>query len=146
MPQFIVRDYKTDDFEKVNHIWEETGMGGSIRGDNRDVVERTLAVGGKLLVLIDNETDEVIGTSWLTNDGRRIYLHHFGILPEYQGIGLSKLLLDESLGFAKEQNMQIKLEVHQDNEIAIHIYEEGGFEYLGDYQIYIIRDYSNLNL
>ncbi|MCF8372748.1 MAG: GNAT family N-acetyltransferase [Bacteroidales bacterium] len=144
MSQFITRDYRPGDFDQVNRVWEETGMGGAVRGDDAQVVDSTLKAGGKLIVLIDTEEDKLIGTSWLTQDARRIYLHHFGILPDYQGIGLSKLLLDESLAFAKKLNMQIKLEVHKDNEIATHIYEEAGFSYLGDYNVYIIRDVGAL--
>jgi len=144
MSQFITRDYKPEDFEQVNRVWEETWMGGSVRGDDARVVKQTLKAGGKLIVLIDTEANQLIGTSWLTQDGRRIYLHHFGVVPEYQGIGLSKLLLDESLAFVKSKNMQVKLEVHKDNEIATHIYEEAGFSYLGDYNVYIIRDVEDL--
>jgi ribosomal protein S18 acetylase RimI-like enzyme len=144
MSQFITRDYQPEDFDQVNRVWEETGMGGAARGDDAQVIDRTLKAGGKLIALIDKEADKLIGTSWLTQDARRIYLHHFSILPEYQGIGLSKLLLDESLAFAKKLNMQIKLEVHQDNEIAIHLYEEAGFSYLGDYKVYIIRDVGGI--
>lgn len=145
MSQFITRDYKPEDFEQVNQVWEETGMGGSVRGDDARIVTQTLKAGGKLIVLIDTEKELIIGTSWLTTDARRIYLHHFGIIPEFQGIGLSKLLLDESLAFVKKQNMQVKLEVHKDNEIATHIYEEAGFAYLGDYNVYIVRDVEILD-
>ena len=69
-------------------------------------------------------------------------MHHFGILPNYQGKGYSHLLLDESLIHAKKSGMQIKLEVHKDNEIARNLYTNAGFNYLGDYEVYIIRDLS----
>lgn len=144
MSQFITRDYVSEDFEQVNEVWEATGMGGKVRGDNATVVDRCMAAGSRLIVLEDTHESKIIGTSWLTHDSRRIYMHHFGILPEYQGIGLSKLLLDPSLSFAKDMNMQIKLEVHKDNEIAIHIYKEAGFTYLGDYDVYIVRDIESL--
>ncbi len=55
MPQFITRDYESNDFDQVNQVWEETGMGGAIRGDSAEVVERTIRVGGKLIVLIDTK-------------------------------------------------------------------------------------------
>jgi ribosomal protein S18 acetylase RimI-like enzyme len=86
----------------------------------------------------------VVGTSWLTNDGRRLYLHHFAIDPEFQGGGLSKPLLRESLKIAREIGLQVKLEVHQDNERAINFYKKAGFQRLGDYDVYIIRDLSDI--
>ncbi|RLD73184.1 MAG: hypothetical protein DRJ10_18120 [Bacteroidetes bacterium] len=94
----------------------------------------------------DSNNEKIIGSSWLTNDGRRLYLHHFCILPKYQSKGLSKTLLDKSLAFAKEVNLQIKLEVHRDNTIAKELYHKGGFKYLGDYEVYIIRDVNLLKL
>ncbi len=138
----IFRDFKNEDFEQVNQLWEETGMGGTARGDNLKIIQQTIQIGGKLIILEDTEKRKIVGTSWLTNDSRRIYLHHFGILPEYQGRGLAKYMLHESLEFAKAKGMQIKLEVHKDNTKACHLYKKYGFQYLGDYDVYIIRSFE----
>jgi ribosomal protein S18 acetylase RimI-like enzyme len=40
----------------------------------------------------------------------------------------------------------VKLEVHQQNIRAIHLYQQAGFQYLGDYDAYIIRDIQRLKL
>lgn len=135
-----IRDYKVYDFAEVNNLWKATGMGGAERGDDNDVIQKTIKTDGKLIILENKISKEIIGTSWLTNDGRRIYLHHFGIKPIYQGKGLSKILLNESLNFAKSKEMQLKLEVHKSNTKAIGLYITDGFKYLGDYEVYIIRD------
>jgi len=95
-------------------------------------------------VLVDKASDTVVGTAWLTNDGRRLHLHHFAIDPKFQGGGMSKPLLRESLKIAKEIGLQIKLEVHRDNAKAIHFYEKAGFKRLGDYDVYIIRDLAEM--
>jgi ribosomal protein S18 acetylase RimI-like enzyme len=134
-----IRNYILSDYEQLQYLWEVTGMGGKFRGDNEAVIAKTINAGGKLFVLIHE--NKLIGSSWITNDARRLYLHHFGISPEYQGKGLSKLLLDESLKFARETKLQIKLEVHKDSEIALKIYKKAGFGYLGDYEVHIIREY-----
>ncbi len=137
-----IRDYNVEDFDEVNKLWAATEMGGTERGDNNDVIQKTIKANGKLFILEVKTTKEIIGTSWLTNDGRRVYLHHFGIKPVYQGKGLSKLLLDESIAFAKSKGLQIKLEVHEKNTKAIGLYKTGGFKYLGDYEVYIIREFG----
>jgi ribosomal protein S18 acetylase RimI-like enzyme len=142
--EFMIRDYQQGDFQAINQLWQDTGMGGSVRGDNETVIEQTLLAGGKLLVLEHTSTRKIAGTSWLTNDQRRIYLHHFGISPEFQGQGLSHLLVRESLDFAKKKGLQIKLEVHRNNTKAISLYEKSGFAFLGDYLVYIIRDLSSV--
>jgi [ribosomal protein S18]-alanine N-acetyltransferase len=142
---FYIRDFTSEDFNQVNEIWELTAMGGKQRGDNLTVINKTLNNGAKLLVLIEKETEKVIGTSWMTHDFRRIYLHHFGIHPEHQRLGLGEFLAETSIQFAKEQKMQIKLEVHKDNIAAIKLYEKIGFNYLGDYFVYIIRDVESIH-
>lgn len=139
-----IRDYKAEDFNQVNALWNKTGLGNNQRADDNSVIANTIEKGGKLIILEDKNTGEIIGTSWITNDGRRLYLHHFGIKISYQGQGLSKLLLQKSLEFAKSMGLQIKLEVHESNTLAIEIYKKAGFNYLGDYNVYIIRDYKKM--
>ncbi len=141
-----IRDFRVKDFEKVREIWDRTGLGRPERGDDSQKILKSLEIGGKFLILEKKDTKQVIGTSWMTFDGRRLHMHHFGILPEFQGMGFSKPLLMESLKFAKEKNIQIKLEVHKDNRKAITLYKKYGFEYLGDYDIYIIRGFNGIDI
>lgn len=140
----IIRDYTEEDFNQIAELWSLTGLGNPERGDNAETVKRTLAYGGKLLVIVSKTSGKIIGTSWMTCDGRRILLHHFGILPDFQQKGLSKVLLKESLKVVKNTGMQVKLEVHSSNLRAINLYNKFGFKLLKDYCIYIIRDMSNL--
>jgi ribosomal protein S18 acetylase RimI-like enzyme len=140
----IIRNYQEEDFNQISELWLLTGLGNPERGDNAETIKRTLEFRGKLLVMESKPTGQIIGTSWMTCDGRRILLHHFGILPGFQGKGLSNILLKESLKFVKESGMQVKLEVHSSNIKAINLYNKFGFKLLKEYSIYIIRDISNL--
>ena len=140
----LIRDYQPKDFSEVQNLWQETGMGGAIRGDDHEVIVRTLQLGAKLFILEHPETHQLIGTSWMTQDGRRIYLHHFGILPAFQGKGFANDLLKHSMNYARSTGLQIKIEVHRSNFKAIQLYAKAGFDHLGDYDVYIIRNYENL--
>jgi ribosomal protein S18 acetylase RimI-like enzyme len=142
--KFIFREYRKGDFDGVIHIWVETNLGNSMRGDDESVIENSIRIGGSLIIMENISDGSICGTSWMTFDGRRIHLHHFGILPEYQGNGLSKILLKHSLEFVKKKGYQVKLEVHNSNNKAKELYKKAGFSYLGDYDIYIIRDLSKL--
>lgn len=144
--KFTIRDFCKEDFPYINDLWGLTGQGGIHRGDTVEVIEKTVLGGGKLLVMIENITKKIIGTSWVTNDQRRLYLHHFGILPEYQGLGLSKPLLVETMKYIKKTGLQVKLEVHRDNTKAANIYQKHGFKYLGDYDVYIIRNLNTIEI
>lgn len=143
---YSITPYQPDDFDALAALWLSTGLGDVARGDNQQTIADTLALGGVLYVMKTEPGNELIGTSWITNDGRRLYLHHFGIKPDYQKQGLSKPLLKKSLEFAKQMNRQIKLEVHRDNLRALNLYHKAGFYYLGDYLVYIIRNPNEINL
>jgi ribosomal protein S18 acetylase RimI-like enzyme len=145
MINYKIRDYSDDDFSSLNELWQETGLGGSQRGDNADIIAHSIKLGGKLILLENAETKEIFGSSWMTFDGRRIHLHHIGVKPSYQNKGFGKLLTKESLKFAKEKNYQIKLEVHQTNKKAIEIYKKLGFTFLGDYDVYIVRELDSIH-
>jgi ribosomal protein S18 acetylase RimI-like enzyme len=137
-----IRDFAAADYSAVCQVWDETGMGGAVRGDDLQSINNTLNAGGRLLVMLHN--NEIVGTSWMTSDGRRIYLHHFGILPAFQGRGWSKPLLAASLDWVKETGMQVKLEVHRENSIARELYLNAGFKPLGDYEVLIVRKPDSL--
>lgn len=144
MKDIVARDYKPTDYQGVQNVWIKSGVGGAHRGDDQAIIEDSLRLGGKLIVLEDKSIESIIGTSWMTFDGRRIHLHHIGVLPEYQNKGYGKLLTRKSLEFAKEKGYQIKLEVKDNNVKAIEIYKKLGFRRLGDYDIYIVRDLSSI--
>ncbi|HNY06948.1 MAG TPA: GNAT family N-acetyltransferase [Bacteroidales bacterium] len=146
MSNFIIRDYVPCDYEDVIKLWLDIGLGNSQRGDNAEVIAQTLASGGRLFVLANKNNDEILGTSWLTNDKRRLYLHHFGIKKEYQGKGLSKQLMEASLKFAVDCGLQIKIEVHKENLVALNLYKKYGFKYLGDYDVYIVRNLKDIKI
>ncbi|MGE0076296.1 MAG: GNAT family N-acetyltransferase [Bacteroidales bacterium] len=143
MAGITIRDFTIRDFEGLSEVWSLTNLGNPQRGDNLDIIMQSIAMGGKMLVAVNNQ-DKVIATSWMTFDGRRIHLHHFGIHPDYQRQGIGKLLVKESLRFVKDKGYQVKLEVHQSNVAAINLYKQFGFTFLGDYDVYIIRDLSTI--
>ncbi len=141
----LIRDYQPGDFDSLQSLWEVTGMGGAERGDDAEVIDRCNAMGGKLMVLVDRDSGKLIGSSWMTWDGRRIFLHHFGILPEYQNHGFGKMLARESLEWIRQKGHQVKLEVHEQNKAAIRLYENLGFFEFRDYKIFMIRDVAKID-
>ncbi len=139
IPGLIFRDYEAADYAAVVDLWEKTGLGGTLRGDDREAIERTIRLGGKLIVAVLPD-QRLIGSSWMTCDGRRIHLHHIAVQPQWQRRGIGRRLTELSIHFAKETGMQVKIEVHRSNQGAVKLYKELGFRYLGDYDVYIMRE------
>ena len=128
------------DFPQVETLWKETGIYSVERGDSNETIIHCNTQGGKFLVMEDSVTRQVIGTSWLTFDGRRIHLHHFAVSPSLQGKGYGRALALESLEFARQKECPLKLEVHKENRPAINLYKSLGFVIFEDYYIFMIQD------
>ena len=102
MEGISIRDFDKHDFDGLTELWGLTNLGNPQRGDNLDIILQSILMGGKMLIAV-NADDKVIGTSWMTFDGRRIHLHHFGVHPDYQRKGIGRLLVKESLRFVKQK-------------------------------------------
>lgn len=139
MNKIRLRSYEVNDFTSVIELWKLIGLTDTERNDSAITIERSLKYGGKFWILEDLNSEELIGTCWLTNDSRRLYLHHLGIHPNYQQKGYGRFLSEKALEYAKKINMQIKLEVHANNKFAIKLYENLGFHYLEKYGVMIKR-------
>ena len=137
---YIIRDFESSDYTQLIKLWKETGIGNPERGDNEKVIRSCLKIGGKLLVMVDSEINVLMGSCWITFDGRRMFMHHFAIKPEYQGKKLGTRLFAEAIEFLKKAGHQVKLEVHKDNMIAKRMYKKFGFFAYTNYDIFMIRD------
>lgn len=140
--EFFFTDFNESEFEEIQELWVQTGMGDSERGDTANTIISCNELGGKLIVMKEITSHEIVGTSWLTYDGRRIFLHHFGIKPVWQRKGLANLLAEETMKFIRSKGTQVKLEVQKDNLIAKRLYENLGFFVFDDYDVYMLRDSS----
>jgi ribosomal protein S18 acetylase RimI-like enzyme len=133
----IIRKYRAGDFPLIEQLWKVTGIYAQERGDTPESINRCNELGGAFLVMEEPGTGNVVGTSWMTYDGRRIHLHHFAISPSHQGKGLGKKLAGESLKHARERSCPVKLEVHDMNRAAIHLYKSFGFVPFENYHVYM---------
>lgn len=136
----LIRDYQSSDFPKLVSLWKECGILSPERGDSPQSIEGCTAQGGKLLLMEEAETGRLIASSWLTCDGRRMFLHHFTVRPSFQNQGYGHTLALESLAYAREKGYPVKLEVSPLNLPALKLYRKLGFELLGDYDVYMLKD------
>ncbi len=133
----LIRDFTPEDYQALVELWKELDLGRPERGDDLSVINETLRLGGKLFLM--EQQGELIGTAWVTNNGRRLYLHHMGIKQAFREKGFGAVLMDEIIGYARAMKMQIKLEVHTENDKARRLYEKYGFEELEGYRVLINR-------
>lgn len=137
-----IRDYRESDYASLMQLWRVTGLALPERKDDAGVIKRCNGMGGRLLVLENTAAGEIIGSSWMTWDGRRIYLHHFGIHPDWQNMGFGTKLAEASVEWIRSTGQQVKMEVHKENKTAISIYKKLGFFAFEDYELYMIREFT----
>jgi len=125
-------------YAEIISIWDKTGISNPERADSFDSIQRTLEHGGILLLAYMDAI--LVGTIWLTNDYRRLYIHHMAVLPEFQKQGIGRSLLQEAIQIADKQGLQAKLEVYSDNAAALNLYRSMGFKVLDGYLVMIRRN------
>ena len=135
----IIRDYRPDDYPQIESLWKETGLFDAKRSDTPETILRCNSQGGKFLILEDEINKRIIGTSWLTWDGRRVLMQYFALLPALQGLGYGRKLALESLEFSRNKKAPMKLEVHRENISAIQLYKKLGFKVLEGYEVYMVH-------
>ena len=80
-------------YEDVVDIWKKTGI-SITSSDTKDQLNVMLDRNPDLC-LIAKVDEKVIGIVMGGFDGRRGYVHHLAIHPEYQKKGYGKMLIDE---------------------------------------------------
>ena len=91
------RDFVIDDYDKAVALWKLMDGIEIAEGDKREEIEAYL-IRNPGLSRVAEEDNEMAGAVLCGHDGRRGYIYHLAVAPDYQGRGLVKLLVGECLG------------------------------------------------
>ena len=122
-----IREMAIADYERVIELMHDT-PGVKVRSaDSRQAVERYLARNpGLSFVALKN--NEIIGCAMCGHDGRRGYLQHVLVLPEYRRQGIASKLVDRCL--SQLENIGIfksYVDVVVDNDLARKYWNNRGW-------------------
>lgn len=135
----VLRPYASGDYTAIAALWKKMQMDHIARKDTEEVVERTLSLGGKL-ILLEVPDGRIIGTAWATTDGRRTSIWYFCVDNDYQGNGYGQRVFEAILKEAESIGLPIKLEADRNNTAAIALFKEFGFNCLGEnYDIWMYK-------
>ena len=88
------------------------------------------------LLIIAEYKDQIIGTGYAQireskkslRHTKHSYLGFMYVDPEYRGLGINKLIMDNLIDWSKEQGVfDLYLDVYNENDSAIRAYEKVGF-------------------
>src|SRR4029453_2374163 len=90
------REFFIDDYDAAVELWKRVEGLEIAEGDDRERVGQFLE-GNPGLSRVATDGSAVVGVALCGHDGRRGHIYHLAVDPAYQGRGLGKRLLDESL-------------------------------------------------
>ena len=123
----IIREFSLKDYEAVIAVWQVCGLRLG-KSDSRENIEKILERDADLFLVIDNR-ESIIGAVLGRYDGRRGWVHHLAVLPDYQGRGLGRYLLQELEGRLVAKGCEkINLLVRCDNASVQQFYQQIGYQ------------------
>ena len=142
MNNMQIRVMTIDDYEAVHALWM-TIHGFSIRSidDSEEGVRQFLQRNPGLSVVAVNSDDEVVGAILCGHDGRRGFIQHACVSPDFRRRGIGRKLVHRALAALKaEQITKVALVAFKKNEGGNAFWAEEGFTLRDD------LNYRNLAL
>ena len=117
-----------DDYDAVYDLWINTpGMGLNTTDDSRDGIDRFIKRNPTTCFVAENE-GKVIGVILSGNDGRRGYIYHTAVLPQYRRQGVGRALVDNAMSALEREGInKTALVVFGRNETGNAFWEKIGF-------------------
>lgn len=123
-----IRKMLIDDYDEVYELWLScAGMGLNNLDDSKDGIDIFLRRNPDTCFVAECE-NKVIGVIMVGNDGRRGYIYHTSVNPEYRNQGIGSKLVDTAINALKKQGInKIALVVFTKNKSGNAFWENQGF-------------------
>ena len=117
-----------DDYEKVYELWKScAGMGLNNLDDSKEGIGKFLKRNPDTCFVADADND-IVGVIIVGNDGRRGYIYHTAVNPQYRKQGIAKSLVDTAMTALQKIGInKAALVVFDRNEIGNDFWEKMGF-------------------
>jgi N-acetylglutamate synthase len=124
------REFVIDDYEAAVELWKKVEGVEIAEGDDREGVERFLTRNPGLSRVALDES-KIVGIAFCGNDGRRGYIYHLAVDPDYRGRGLGRRLVEESLKGLRRLGLErANIMVATDNPRGREFWSKCGWEEL----------------
>jgi putative acetyltransferase len=123
------------DLESVLDLWSKTEGVGLNESDSPDDL-RAYLVRNPGLSLIVRDGDRVVGALLCGHDGRRGYLHHLAVRPEYRKRGLGRQMVEACLAALTGIGIRkCNIFLYAHNEPGAQFWKRCGWSQRGDLQV-----------
>lgn len=117
-----------DDYERIYDLWMSCkGMGLNNLDDSKEGIEAFLKR-NPTTCFVCEEGEKIIGVIMSGHDGRRGYIYHTAVSPDYRRQGIAKTLVNHALCALKEEGInKVAMLVFAKNEGGNTFWEKEGF-------------------
>jgi ribosomal protein S18 acetylase RimI-like enzyme len=123
----IIRPFAPADEEAVVNVWRACGLTHP-NNDPRKDIARKLKVNPEMFLVCELD-GKLVGTVMVGYEGHRGWINYLGVLPEYQGQGLGRKLMDQAEATLVERGCaKINLQIRATNTKVIQFYAGIGFK------------------
>ena len=129
---YIIRPMTIDDYEEVFAMWQITTKRALSSADEKPQIERYLRrnEGLSQVAVADGR---IIGTVLAGHDGRRGFIHHMAVIPEFRRRRVGHSLAETAIKkIAAEGIEKTHIFCYQNNETGQKFWSDFGFEKRGD--------------
>ena len=123
-----IRLMTIDDYEEVYELWMScAGMGLNNLDDSKEGIEKFLKRNPDTCFVADAD-NTIVGVIIVGNDGRRGYIYHTAVNPQYRKQGIARSLVDTAMTALQKIGInKAALVVFDRNEIGNDFWEKMGF-------------------
>ncbi|MEZ4519284.1 MAG: GNAT family N-acetyltransferase [Chloroflexota bacterium] len=142
----FIREMTIDDHEALIQILNET-PGVTVREtDSQEAIQRYLDHNpGMSFVAVSD--GEVVGCVLSGHDGRRGYLHHMAVKPAFRRQGIGQQLSQACIRALQQAGiMKTHLFVFTDNDLGNRFWQDTGWQYREDINMYSFNNSTNNNV
>lgn len=124
----VIRNMTIADYESVYDLWMNcAGMGLNNLDDSREGIDKFLKRNPNTCFAAMSE-DEIVGVILAGNDGRRGYLYHTAVHPNYRKKGIGTKLVEAAVQALKDEGIhKAALVVFERNKDGNAFWEKQGF-------------------
>ena len=127
MIKMKIEKFKIEYYDEVVELWRKTGI-EMVSSDTIDEVTRVLNRNPDLF-LIGKAQEKVIAVVIGTFDGRRGYVHHLAVDPDYQKMGFGKTIMDGLIEQFRKMNIhKVHLFIEKSNRAVVEFYNHLGWD------------------
>ena len=141
----LIRPMTTDDYDEVYAMWQITSRRALSAADERAQIERYIRrnEGMSQVAVVDGR---IVGTVLAGHDGRRGFIHHMAVLPEYRRRRIGHALAEKAIEKIIAEGIdKTHIFCYQNNETGQEFWKDFGFAKRDDVFVFSYENTRNIN-